>query len=135
MLEKFVDDRRLITPLERKGVLLGPVTATLDLHLVDLRAPAVTGLFRGSPKLDGRLGGGGDYDKSQAWGARIHDCAPDAHGLLYHARKAGEDCVALYGDRVGRLLVPSDDPVDIDDPGWAIDRDAFTTITGVIWGH
>lgn len=114
--------------------LLGAVRSDRDLALVDLRAPAVIGLFEGIPKLDARLGDGDDYRLSQAWAARIHDCAPQAHGLLYRGRKAGENCVALFGDRIGGSLVPAEVPADIDDPRWAADRASFTGLSGIKWG-
>jgi len=114
--EKFGERYGLVTRALRTGKAVWPVVPTRILNLVDLRPPAVTGIYRPSPgiHLDLRLSGTEDYDLTQAWSACFHRCCPDIDGVLYRSRMGGGSSIALFEALVGLSVVDPLSAVDLD---------------------
>jgi hypothetical protein len=129
IIEKFGDAYGEITSAMRAEQRLTPMRPTRVLRLLDLRPPAVNGLYRSqsAQALDLNLSATRHYWITQEWSACLHRCVPEADGLLYVARIGGGDSVALFGGRRWTLR-PTPGAVDLEDPEaeqlWAQFEDA-----------
>ncbi|HLX33809.1 MAG TPA: RES family NAD+ phosphorylase [Candidatus Limnocylindrales bacterium] len=121
----------VISELQRRRRVSGRVAIDDDLELIDLRGPAVNGVFRG---LDDRLGTAEEYSLTQRWARRIFECAPRVGGVVYRSRLGGESGpnVAVFLPRGAAALQPLEPGDSVDAPRFAPERAALRAI-GIGW--
>jgi hypothetical protein len=126
-------NRRMVTPAERKDLELGAIGLSRPLKLIDLHSPAIVRLYE--QLLDEGVCTIRNYWLTWAWSAALHRCAPDADGLIYRAREAGEagESVALFSDRARDFLLRDGPSVPVGDVSLADTQRLFVKMTDIKW--
>lgn len=100
VLAEVYGDVRIIEAGQR-GRKLSHIISEEDLHLVPLDDPGAQKLLG----LDGRIGMSRQYPTTQAWALALHRWFPEADGIRYLSRHAGENRnYCLFSERCARKL-------------------------------